>query len=576
MKDIFEKVMGMKLLLVIGLVVFFAIVLILVIESMNSFISPLLNFDLFYNSTNPNSNMQTLNPRIVVVQKAIDSDSDNNGIQINGALIAATLEVAALYDSKLDYNSLNDKYDETTFLSGTDSAYPSYSLLLSMAKGMIAHKVTFTCVEQNVKKGATAKSYQTSYLKELVGINGYTVKTCQSGYSEDTSSEDETAIFSKDAYEQAYLPFFFSTEMGLDKIKDATKISKYIKSVEDTYEDYAALMYNTNSYLEGVTGLDSDPVMADNMSLPLNKLSYAAGISLPFAAIVTNVFASARTNGQHRAIDLACDIGDEIHAVYDGKVIIVSNDTATDNDSYGKRIVVASDVNNDGVIDTYTTYNHLSVQNVKVGATVKSGQNIGACGSTGESTGPHLHFEIIDLSISNEPACAAKAGLWLGTADFGTKCFINPAGTLEAIASEVCHLGSKKTYEFASSITNKSSSAYKYKITMTSGDDGLLHETYNGQDYIGVALGTAFGTTGSKWKITLSSGNILYVVKVDEKATDDTYIGYCQKYDLSVIELLIDDKAKAEKAYPGVIGESGHFDTIAKFAGTITNTEKMG
>ena len=85
----------------------------------------------------------------------------------------------------------------------------------------------------------------------------------------------------------------------------------------------------------------------------------------------------------HTGIDIGADYGVNIDAADDGTVIVSEYSS-----SYGNYIVI------DHGNGMTTLYAHLSQRNVKVGAKVKQGQIIGQNGSTGNSTGPHLHFEI--------------------------------------------------------------------------------------------------------------------------------------------------------------------------------------
>jgi len=76
-------------------------------------------------------------------------------------------------------------------------------------------------------------------------------------------------------------------------------------------------------------------------------------------------------------------VGTTVRAALDGKVIVVGKDSVL-----GNYIMIRHQIN-------YSTlYGHLSQIWVARGATVTRGQRIGAVGSTGKSTGPHLHFEI--------------------------------------------------------------------------------------------------------------------------------------------------------------------------------------
>lgn len=96
----------------------------------------------------------------------------------------------------------------------------------------------------------------------------------------------------------------------------------------------------------------------------------------------------------HRAIDLAASAGVEVTAADNGVVVMAG----WNSQGYGYRVVI--DHNNDYV----TLYAHLSNYYVEPGDVVEKGQVIGAVGSTGNSTGPHLHFELRDFGRLEDPS----------------------------------------------------------------------------------------------------------------------------------------------------------------------------
>ena len=98
---------------------------------------------------------------------------------------------------------------------------------------------------------------------------------------------------------------------------------------------------------------------------------------------------------RHPGIDIGAPKGTPIYAADSGYVIIAGWDN--ERVSYGFEILI-----NHG--NGYSTrYGHLSSFNVEVGDSVKKGQLIGRVGSTGNSTGPHLHFEVIKDGVRRNP-----------------------------------------------------------------------------------------------------------------------------------------------------------------------------
>lgn len=112
-----------------------------------------------------------------------------------------------------------------------------------------------------------------------------------------------------------------------------------------------------------------------------------AGLSGAFAWPVSAPISShfgPRWGRHHNGIDLAANHGDEIRASRAGDVWL-----AGEVEGYGLTVVIGHD---DG---SRTLYAHASALLVEAGDRVEQGQPIARVGDTGNSTGPHLHFEII-------------------------------------------------------------------------------------------------------------------------------------------------------------------------------------
>ncbi|MBC2580942.1 peptidoglycan DD-metalloendopeptidase family protein [Clostridium sp. DJ247] len=116
------------------------------------------------------------------------------------------------------------------------------------------------------------------------------------------------------------------------------------------------------------------------------KLSRSAAITnfmfSPAIGIITSPF-GIRWGKMHNGIDIGSSMGQSIFAAMDGKVSCTEWE-----DGYGNVIKID---HGEGV---QTLYAHCSSIDVKVGQYVKRGEKIGEVGSTGRSTGPHVHFEV--------------------------------------------------------------------------------------------------------------------------------------------------------------------------------------
>lgn len=100
-----------------------------------------------------------------------------------------------------------------------------------------------------------------------------------------------------------------------------------------------------------------------------------------------------RRRRQHQGVDLPLKTGDPVYATFCGRVRI----SQYNKGGYGNLVIIR----HDNGLETY--YGHLSERMVEPGQWVEAGQIIGLGGSTGRSTGPHLHFETRYYGQSFDP-----------------------------------------------------------------------------------------------------------------------------------------------------------------------------
>ena len=94
----------------------------------------------------------------------------------------------------------------------------------------------------------------------------------------------------------------------------------------------------------------------------------------------------------HTGVDISAPVGTTVHATADGMVVLAARDGG-----YGRLVVL------DHGNGYRTYYAHLSRMDVVEGQEIHRGENVGAVGNTGRSTGPHLHYEVRIHSTAVNP-----------------------------------------------------------------------------------------------------------------------------------------------------------------------------
>ena len=191
-------------------------------------------------------------------------------------------------------------------------------------------------------------------------------------------------------YSKAVFEKEFDTPINVDQVLDSVTAQQIVSSQHEKY---------------GVGGETDSPDVPyyenyEQASESISNISNVNSMQLPLEnGTVTSEFGYrihplSNKNSFHKGIDIGADYGENICAALSGTV-----EKAVKNDvDYGNFVVLR---HSDGL---QTMYAHCSKLKVSVGDDVQKGDVIGLVGSTGKSTGPHLHFEIRVNNVRLNPA----------------------------------------------------------------------------------------------------------------------------------------------------------------------------
>lgn len=146
-------------------------------------------------------------------------------------------------------------------------------------------------------------------------------------------------------------------------------------------------------YTEGWNSKSVNPFK--EADVPDTQVIDVTGYVMPHNGVLTSPYGYRKRFGRmHKGVDIGIHMNDTIYAAFDGKVRL----TAYEGRGYGNYVIVRHP---NGL---ETVYGHLNKHLVKPDDVVRAGDPIGLGGSTGRSTGPHLHFETRFMGYAINPA----------------------------------------------------------------------------------------------------------------------------------------------------------------------------
>lgn len=205
--------------------------------------------------------------------------------------------------------------------------------------------------------------------------------------------------------EKVYVATFVEAEDIINQLKEKNSTNMENITISEKYETQVQDFTSVDDAVKSLYVEKSVVVAKNNKTTSIGKVNTATtisggkaslGISLakPVSGIISSRFGvrSRIRSSAHTGLDIATSTGTPISAAASGTVTFAGR-----KGSYGNLLVIT---HSNGV---QTYYGHCSKLYVSAGTTVSQGQTVAAVGSTGNSTGPHLHFEIRVNGVAYNP-----------------------------------------------------------------------------------------------------------------------------------------------------------------------------
>lgn len=213
-------------------------------------------------------------------------------------------------------------------------------------------------------------------LKNIVCLALISVLSAGSAYAQHISSSNP--------HSQAHKQLLASRAKSDDQIKLIEK-NTFIDLIDE-------LEPEPDIYTEGWNSKSVNPFKESDV--PFSKVIDVTGYHMPVPGVLTSKYGyRARFGRMHKGVDLNLRSNDTVYAAFNGKVRL----TNYEGKGYGNYVILRHP---NGL---ETVYGHLNRFLVKPDQVVKAGQPIGLGGSTGRSTGPHLHFETRFMGYAINP-----------------------------------------------------------------------------------------------------------------------------------------------------------------------------